>query len=195
MIQLLAALALPAAARGLLEVVGERGGLREHAGVVFRQRVLRRRGAACARPAAPAARRAAARSRRRRRAAAADPARGNSGSRALLPCCASPPCGRRRGIPQARLLPHASAVATRASICRSISYSSAFCRKRNELRFFTSALVPSFVSADGTHRDVGVAAQAALFHVAVVDAERDQDRAQPAEELGGRRRRIADRAR
>ena len=39
------------------------------------------------------------------------------------------------------------------------------------------------------HRDVGVAAQAALFHVAVVDAEPDEDLAQAAEErrgVGGR---------
>ena len=70
------------------------------------------------------------------------------------------------------------------SICRSISYSSAFCRKRNELRFLTSAFVPSVVAAGRAHRHVGVAAQAALFHVAVVDAEPDEQLAQAAEELG-----------
>ena len=53
----------------------------------------------------------------------------------------------------------------------------------------TSAFVPSVVSPGRPHGDVRVAAQAALFHVAVVDAEPDEDLAQPAEELGrvGRR--------
>ena len=42
---------------------------------------------------------------------------------------------------------------------------------------------------DGTHRDVRVAAQAALLHVPVVDADRDEDLAHAAEGLGGVRRR------
>jgi hypothetical protein len=41
----------------------------------------------------------------------------------------------------------------------------------------------------GPHRHVGVAAQAPLFHVAVVDAEPDQQPPQTGEEPGGRSRR------
>ncbi len=49
----------------------------------------------------------------------------------------------------------------------------------------TSALVPKGVVPAGPDRDVGVAAQAPLLHVAVVDADRHQNLAQPAEELAG----------
>ena len=116
--------------------------------------------------------------------AAADRARENSDSRAPLPCCASTPSARP---PSPTAASPARRVRRRraSSICRSISYSSAFCRKRNEFRFLTSAFVPSAVVAGRTHRHVGVAAQAALLHVAVVDAEPHEDRAQAAEELRG----------
>ena len=121
--------------------------------------------------------------RRHRRRPAADRARGSSGSRAPLPCCASTRCRRRRSHSRVSCTTRPPSLET--SICRSISYSSAFWRKRNELRFLTSALVPSASAPARPHRHVRVAAQAALFHVAVVDAEPDQDRAQAAEELGG----------
>ena len=46
-------------------------------------------------------------------------------------------------------------------------------------------LGPERRRAHRPHRDVGVAAQAPLLHVAVVDANRHQNLAQPAEELAG----------
>ena len=50
--------------------------------------------------------------------------------------------------------------------------------------FLTSVFVPRVVVPAAPHRDVGVAAQAALLHVAVVHAERDQYLAQLPEGVG-----------
>ena len=63
--------------------------------------------------------------------------------------------GDARGrVPQPRFLHDTAAALAGRSICRSISYSSAFCRNRNEFRFLTSAFVPSVVGAraDGPRR-------------------------------------------
>ena len=46
-------------------------------------------------------------------------------------------------------------------------------------------LHPESLGTGRPHRDVRVAAEAALFHVAVVHADGDQDRAEPREELRG----------
>ncbi len=51
--------------------------------------------------------------------------------------------------------------------------------------FLTSVFVPSVVRPFRPYRDVGVAAQAALFHVAVVHPERDEDLTKLPERLGG----------
>ena len=61
--------------------------------------------------------------------------------------------------------------------------------------FFTSVFVPERRRALRPHRHVGVAAQAALLHVAVVHAERDENLAQLAKRIGRVRRPTADRAR
>ncbi len=50
--------------------------------------------------------------------------------------------------------------------------------------FFTSVFVPSVVTPCRSHRHVGVAAQAALLHVPVVHAERDEHLAQHAKGIG-----------
>ena len=47
--------------------------------------------------------------------------------------------------------------------------------------FLISTLVPSVGRAARAHRDVGVAAEAALLHVAVADLEVLEDRAQRAQ--------------
>ena len=59
------------------------------------------------------------------------------------------------------------------------------CTKRNELMFLSSVRVPSVVEPDGPDRDVGVAAEAALLEVAVVDADEHQDFAQRSQVGGG----------
>ncbi len=46
-------------------------------------------------------------------------------------------------------------------------------------------LGPERIRPSRAHRDVRVAAQASLLHVAVVDAKPDENRAQPCEEFGG----------
>ena len=51
--------------------------------------------------------------------------------------------------------------------------------------FFSSVLVPSSLAAGGAERDVGVAAQRALLHVHVADAELAQRRAQQPQPLPG----------
>ena len=116
-------------------------------------------------------------------AAAAGPARESSGSRALLPCCAStasgrvagshsrvscstrPPLSSTRDLPLDLVLERVLHVAERVEVL--------------DLGLDAEGLRPG-----AAHRHVGVAAQAALLHVAVVHAERDEDLAQPAEELG-----------
>jgi hypothetical protein len=76
----------------------------------------------------------------------------------------------RAGVPQPRLLDDASAAVDEVGPAGEISYSSAFSRYRNELRFLTSALVPNCRCPVGAHRHVRVAPKTALLHVAVVDA-------------------------
>jgi hypothetical protein len=46
-------------------------------------------------------------------------------------------------------------------------------------------LHPQCLGTGRPHRDVGVAAQTALFHIAVVDLDRHEDGAEPGEELRG----------
>ena len=126
--------------------------------------------------------------------AAADPARGNSGSRAPLPCCASRRCASSR-CPRAAFPARPAPPDSTTSIWRSISCSRASSRKRNEFRFLISAFVPSGLAPSVPHRDVRVAAQAALFHVAVVHAERDQQLAQVRRRTRPRRPPSGDRVR
>ncbi len=190
--QLLAALALPDVRRHRLEVVGQRrASAVSTAGVVGRQCVVALDEAAPPRrravPASPRARRATARGvdherRQVRLGEVAVVVR-------LFLAAHRDGAARRRRRTAASPAPRGRPVST-TSICRAISYSIAFCRKRNELRFLTSALVPSVVCALRAHRHVGVAAQAALFHVAVVDAEPDEDaRAAVSKKCGGLGRR------
>ncbi len=72
-----------------------------------------------------------------------------------------------------------------ASRWRSISALMPRSRKRNEFMFFSSVLVPSSLAAGRAQRDVGVAAQRALLHVHVADAELAQRRAQQPQPLAG----------
>ncbi len=51
--------------------------------------------------------------------------------------------------------------------------------------FLSSTRVPSLALADGPDADVGVAAEAALFEVAVVDADEDKNVPQGPQVLGG----------
>ena len=59
----------------------------------------------------------------------------------------------------------------------------AFSTKRNEFTFLISVRVPNVVRPLGAHRDVGVAAKAPLFEVAVVHAERHQHLTKPPQVL------------
>jgi len=109
--------------------------------VVRRQARTARRSADGGPRAALASNHGLLQSERRPRRRAADPARGSIDSRALPPCCASTRLAR--GRIHSRVSCTTRPPSLTRSICRAISYSSAFCRKRNELRFFTSAFVPS----------------------------------------------------
>ena len=102
-------------------------GLREHAGVVVRHAVARDEAAAPRLRQLRHRARARARCARRRRPAAAGRAPGSSGSRAPLPCCASSACGRCAES-QSRVSWTTRPPFATTSICRSISYSIAFCR-------------------------------------------------------------------
>ena len=86
-------------------------------------------------------------------------------------------------IPQPRLLHHAAAALRSRSICRSISYSSAARIKRKLFTFFTSALVPNSFAPLQPHAHIRIAAQRALFHVAVGHAGVEQNLLQPRQVL------------
>ena len=81
------------------------------------------------------------------------------------------------GVPQPRLLHDALAPFEQRRPAGLISCSMASFTFLNELMFFSSALVPSLLLAAQAHRHVGVAAERALFHVAVADAQVAHQRA------------------
>ena len=87
------------------------------------------------------------------------------------------------GVPQPRLLDHASAPVQQLDLPVDFVLDRFFEMTERvdvlHLRLGAERLLPT-----RAHRDVGVAAQAPLFHVAVVDAEPHQDVAQAREELG-----------
>ena len=129
-------------------------------------------------------RRAHARRRAPRpRPAAAGRARESSGSRAPLPCCAWNACGRSTESHSRVSWTHAAAAVQQLDLPVDLVLDRLLQVAEGvdvlHLRLGAERLLPT-----RAHRDVGVAAQAALFHVAVVDAEPHQDVAQAREELG-----------
>ena len=181
-------------ARGF-RVAGRRGRRLEVVGDLARTASARRRRSRAARTARrsaggghPAARAASTLicrdPRRDRAAAAAGRARGNSGSRAPLPCCASTPCGRRRyprgAFPARPARPSARSV----GLPRDLELERAL-HVAERVEVLDLCLHAERLGPGRPHRHVGVAAKAALFHVAVVDADGDEDRAQAAEEVAG----------
>ena len=76
-----------------------------------------------------------------------------------------------------------SSPASHDRVCRAISASMPRSMKRKEFMFFSSVFVPSSSAPRRTDRDVGVAAQRALLHVHVADAELAQRRAQQPQPL------------
>ena len=99
---------------------------------------------------------------------AAGRAPGSSGSRARTPSSASTRV--RHGPRPSGASPARSARRRRAPRLPPISYASARSSDRNEFRFLISTFVPTSVPRR-SQRDVGVAAQRALLHVAVAHAE------------------------
>ena len=93
----------------------------------------------------------------------------------------------RRRIPQARFLVDAAAPLEQRDLPVDLVLERAL-HVTERVEVLDLGLDAEAASPGTAHRDVGVAAEAALFHVAVVDAGRDQDGAQAAEELGRIRR-------
>ena len=163
----------------------------------------------------PARRRTAARCPRRAERLVAGGARGRqlgqrrAGRRRASPASGPPARGRARGSSGSRAPPPWSAAsemrpvrgskcsvscvtaspASSSAIWRAISALMPCSRKRKEFMFLSSVLVPSSVRARRADGDVGVAAQRALLHVDVGDAELAQRLAQqlqPVARLLGR---------
>ncbi len=168
-------LRLPAELGRLLEEVAQFPVPHEHRGERVRQLVLFEKPALFRRRATPDIPRESAPSTPRPPAPASGPDRENTDSRAPFPSCAATASfrsgHRSRGSPA-----RSSRRARRRAICRLISWAMPSRTKEIEFRFFSSTLVPSPVSPDGPDRDVGVAPQLALLHVAVGDAAVDHRR-------------------
>ena len=93
---------------------------------------------------------------------------GNSDSRAQIPSSAWARCGLRLTF-QSRVSCEMRPPDSRTPMWRSISYSSARCRIAEGVEIFYFGLGAEFLGAAQAHAHVGIAAQRALFHVAIAD--------------------------
>ena len=181
MIQLLAAFGLGDARGGRLEVVGDLARPRQLAGVVLGQRDTRGRNARAARPAAPAASRNRRDAARRRRSTRRQVRLGKVAVVVRFLLAAHGDGALRALVPQPRLLHDAPAVLDDVDLPRDLVLERLL-QVAEGVEVLDLGLRAERRRAGRAHRHVRVAAQAALFHVAVVHAEPDQQVAQVLEE-------------
>jgi hypothetical protein len=171
------------AGRDALEVVRQRHGLGQYPGVVLGQMILRDEPAA-----------AGFRQFGQRAANLLDPGcvqrerrKVRLGEIAVVvgflfrPHHRRPPRG---GIEQARFLDERRPLAPRLLVARDLELDGAL-HVAKRVQVLQLGLDAEGRLPDGAHRDVGVAPQAALFHVPVVHADGHEDLADAAERLGG----------